>query len=123
MLDFLGKIYEKLIKARIQTEAKNHGNLPKQQHGFRKGRSILTAIKKVVQAALRTETGNHRTRKMCILVTFDVKNAFNSLRWVGVIEALKKFDISEYLIEVCAKTTLMTENSYARQQTDRCGKE
>ena len=38
-----------------------------------------------------------RTQIMVFLVTLDVRNAFNSARWIDMFEALDVFQISKYL--------------------------
>lgn len=42
----------------------------------------------------------YRKRKFCILITIDVKNAFNSAPWVKIIEAMEEMKISPYLIKI-----------------------
>lgn len=39
-----------------------------------------------------------QNRSFIILVTLDVRNAFNSARWPKIIEAMDEMGISEYLI-------------------------
>ena len=40
--------------------------------------------------------GDHRTRNTCVLVALDVKNAFNSVRWVDILDALGRFGVRAY---------------------------
>lgn len=80
MLDVAGKILEKLIKSRLTEAIKKSGDLHERQFGFRKGKSTIGAILEIVNAAKSTEKGNHYSRPMCLLITLDVKNAFNSVR-------------------------------------------
>lgn len=37
-------------------------------------------------------------KELCVLITLDVKNAFNSLRWPVIDEALRKKKVPEYLV-------------------------
>lgn len=41
---------------------------------------------------------NWRQKRLCVLVTLDVKNAFNSLQWPVIDEALRKKGTPEYLV-------------------------
>ena len=78
MLDTAGKLLEKLLKPRLQAAIEAAENLSNRQYSFRKGRSTIDAISDVVQAAQTANQGNHSSRKIVLLVTLDVKNAFNS---------------------------------------------
>ena len=99
MLDSAGKLLEKLIKPRLQEAIKAAGDLSDRQHGFRRGRSCIDAIRQVVSRALLADQTNHKSRNINVLVTLDVKNAFNSARWPEIISALKtRFKIPDYLM-------------------------
>jgi len=41
-------------------------------------------------------SGNHRQKKLCVQVTLDVRNAFNSFQWPVIDDALRKKDTPEY---------------------------
>lgn len=46
-------------------------------------------------------TGNHQLRKAYVVVTLDVKTAFNAVRWTDIINELKeRFEVPLYLIRV-----------------------
>lgn len=101
MLDTTGKLFEKLLKRRIQAHIAEAGGLSRMQFGFRQGRSTLDAINVVTKTALSTEIGNHSCRKIALLVTLDVKNAFNSANWTDILEALEqRFRIPAYLLKM-----------------------
>ena len=101
MLDTAGKLLEKLVRPRLQAAIRAAGDLSERQYGFRTGRSTIDAIQEVVKAARSTERGNHFSRPVCLLVTLDVKNAFNSVRWVDALEALKRnFRVPQYLLHI-----------------------
>lgn len=53
----------------------------------------------MLQEAKRAKAFAPQNRKQCLLVTIDVKNAFNSAPWEGIVKALKK-NISPYLIRM-----------------------
>lgn len=101
MLNTMGKLYEKLLQARLMTAVEDAGGLSNKQHGFRKGFSTIGAIKEVVQAAHNTQHGNRFSRNFLMLVTLDVKNAFNSASWKHILDALEHiFKIPVYLMAI-----------------------
>ena len=101
MLDTAGKLLEKLLQPRILSEIRKAGDLTENQHGFRKGHSTLNAVQKVVQTAENAQNGNPRSRRVTLLVTLDVKNAFNSMSWHEALGALReKFLLSGYLMRM-----------------------
>jgi len=56
-----------------------------------------------VESVLKVEANaasGTSTKDLCVLVTLDVKNAFNSLRWSVIDEALWKKKVPEYLVEM-----------------------
>lgn len=48
----------------------------------------MGAIRVVRQEVEKVWSGNHRSRKVAVLFTFDVKNSFNALRWTDILDAL-----------------------------------
>lgn len=101
MLDNAGKIFEKLLRSRLRIAIEESGGLSKKQHGFRTNRSTIGAIREVISVTQRAWQGNHRSRNSCVLVTLDVKNAFNSARWVDILDALEhRFMVPAYLRRV-----------------------
>ncbi|XP_078032620.1 uncharacterized protein LOC144467607 [Augochlora pura] len=66
------------------------------QYGFRKGRSTLHAMEKI----LRLWDDARKRRHHCALVTLDVKNAFNTIKWELILDALKKNDIPTKLYNI-----------------------
>ena len=76
-----GKLLEKLLKLRLQAAIGAAGDLAPRQYGFRRGTFTIVAVQEVVNAAKSTDQGNHYSRFICLLVTSNVKNAFNSVSW------------------------------------------
>ena len=65
------------------------------------GKSTVDALQEVVRTAKSTERGNHYSRPVCLLATLDVKNAFNSVRWVDAQQTLRRdFQIPRYLLRL-----------------------
>ena len=100
LLDIMGKTLEHLICNRLKTECDEKAIISPKQHGFLKGKSTLTALAVVKNIAEKNNTGDIRYRKFCALVTVDVKNAFGTASWEGIARALKKHNVSKYLIEL-----------------------
>lgn len=73
------------------------GALSDSQYGFRKGRSSIEALNRVLDRAQEERTKTQITRGFVMLVLLDVKNASNSANWGVILEALKTRGISPYL--------------------------
>lgn len=82
-----GKLFEQIINKRLIEEINNKGGLARTQYGFTKGQSTIDAIKKVLTTA---ENINRQTNNFAVLVTLDVKNAFNSAPWSGIVKEVKR---------------------------------
>lgn len=103
MLSTAGKLLERLIKPRLTEAVKRAGDLSHRQYGFRKGRSTIDGVQEVIKTFERAQMGNHFSRKIVLLATFDVRNAFNSqsARWSDRRKALREdFKIPEYLLNI-----------------------
>ena len=86
----LAKGFEAIVEARLRDHAEEHGLLSDAQYGFRKNRSVLTAIHKVVNKAETIRRATEKTRDFCMTILLDVKNAFNSLPWAAILRTLKR---------------------------------
>lgn len=86
----LGKIYERIIKARLEFYLDKHGIIPVCQAGFRKGRSCTDHIVKLT-AHMRKAISSNRT----LLATFfDVKRAFDTVWHSKLLDKLGKIGVS-----------------------------
>jgi len=101
MLDTPGKLLERLLLQRLEGHLDAHGGRRRaaNQYGFRKGVSTESAVERVLSIAANAAS-KARNKDLCVLVTLDVKNAFNSLRWPVIDEALRKKKVPEYLVEM-----------------------
>lgn len=97
LLDNLGKLFERLLLQRLEKHVESNGGLSERQYGFRKGRSTVDAIAKVIETAETVKQGTWKTKGFCALVTLDVKNAFNTARWDRIMDALTSRRTPEYL--------------------------
>jgi hypothetical protein len=100
LIDTLGKVLEHLIKARIEKEVQERGDLSDNQFGFRKGLSTMDAIGEVLKLARLANSGSWGTKEYCALVALDVENAFNTAPWERIVKALENLKVSEYLTEM-----------------------
>lgn len=101
MLDSAGKLFEKLIKMRLNSAVESAGGLSHKQYGFRNKRSTIDAIQDVVTSVEVAQSGSHYKKRIVLLATFDIRNAFNSLRWADVRKALStNFRVPGYLLRI-----------------------
>ena len=90
MLDTAGKLLENLVRPRLQASIKAAGDLSDRQYGFWMDRFTVDSLQEIVRAAKSAKRGNHYSRPVCLLATLDVKNAFNSVRWVDALQTLRR---------------------------------
>lgn len=98
LLSTVGKLFERLVKKRLENELEDIGNLNDRQYGFRKGRSTVDAMKRVMDTVDAAGSGPLYRRKLCAVVALDVANAFNSAKWPKIVEALRAKGFSPYLV-------------------------
>ena len=89
LLDNSGKALEKFIRAAVEVA----GELAENQYGFREARSTIGAIRGVLKTPGKAWRESSRTKSVCVLVTLDVRNAFNSIKWVDILDVLEKDSI------------------------------
>lgn len=116
ILDSAGKILERIIHDRIENTIDS--SLQCNQFGFRKARSTLDAISRVVNIARKATAGKRWVRgskKYCLVVALDVRNAFNCARWDNICSALDSLGVPAYLMRM-VKSYL--ENRRLKYETD-----
>lgn len=99
MVNSIGKMFERILKRRLEAHLGLEGLL-ENQYGFRRGKSTMDAIEKVLAAVNRINSVPWRRRELCVLVSIDVANAFNTAPWEKIGEALNKKDVPFYLIRI-----------------------
>jgi len=70
------------------------------QFSFRKGVSTESAVDTVLKIAARAAAIDGPTKDLCVLITLDVMNAFNTLRWPVIDKALRRKGTPEYLVQM-----------------------
>ena len=93
LLSVLGKMYEALINERLKKCMKERAVLSDNQFGFRQGKSTSDALRKL-KRRMRMAIAR---RKYCVVVSFDIRNAFNTIKWRGIMEALRRAGVPRYL--------------------------
>jgi hypothetical protein len=44
---------------------------------------------------------------VALVVSLDITNAFNTIPWDGIIEALERFRVPPYLVRLIGRTTMI----------------
>lgn len=121
LLNMMGKVMELMIRPRLIAAITAAGGLSSSQHGFRKGRSTIGAVGEVQAAFLRLQEYGYRKRPFVLVVLLDVKNAFNSARWVDMLRVFKEtFNVPPYLLRIIGnylKDRSITYTADGRQVT------
>lgn len=100
MIDTAGKVLETIIGRRLERYTEGDWKLDPIKFGFRIGRSIVdttdtvTNIAKIALDGSRWEWGS---KQYFVVITLDIKNAFNSAKWKLIIKALKELNVPNYL--------------------------
>nr|XP_041632252.1 uncharacterized protein LOC121502620 [Drosophila kikkawai] len=92
-----------MIVSRLEAAIERAGGLAPNQFGFRKRRSTLDAIETVTSLAANAIAGarwKKGAKEYCLVVTQDIRNAFNSADWRRTLEALEAFSIPGYLLRI-----------------------
>lgn len=103
MIDTFGKLLESIICNRLDICIETAAGLSDTQYGFRKRRSTIDAIKVVVDTAkeaIAGESWTHGSKEYCVVVTLDVKNAFNTANWERIVDTLDFLNIPQYLLAI-----------------------
>jgi len=99
MVNTIGKMFERILKRRLEAHLGLEG-LSENQYGFRRGKSTMDAIEKMLVIVNRINSVPWRRRGLCAMVSIDVANAFNTAPWEKIGEALRKKDVPFYLIKI-----------------------
>lgn len=102
LLDVEGKLLELLIESRLETEIVRTGGLSKSQFGFRKGCQTMDAVARVLKIARNAESYTWKHRRICAMITLDVRNAFNSASWYQILHELQRREIDRGLLRLIA---------------------
>lgn len=97
LLDTAGKMLERLILMRLNQYLDQTGQRAENQYGFRRGRSTEDAIGRLIEVAHSAARKATQHRDLCVVVSLDVRNAFNTAPWNRIDDALRNRNIPRYL--------------------------
>lgn len=100
LLNTIGKLFERVIKGRLENYLAEANGLSDKQYGFRKGRSTVDAVNKLMETVDKSSTGPLRRRQLCAVVALDVRNAFNTARWDRIEKALHRKRVPNYITRI-----------------------
>lgn len=83
VLNAVVKLYEHLIRGRLELEVKERGGFAPGQYGFRKGMSTIMAIQKVLEIAWETRKTPGTRRKKMVRVSYSRRKERFQFRIVG----------------------------------------
>lgn len=107
LVDTVAKLYERLILHRLETELSECGGLSIRQFGFRRGIGITDAINRVLEL---TGKDRSRERHTCILISLDLRNAFNTASWRSIDDAIRRKRLPRRLVEIMRAFMSQREN-------------
>ncbi|EDW52808.1 GM11698 [Drosophila sechellia] len=84
--DGTGKLLEKLVWIRLDRDIADAGDLSRPQFGFRKARSTVDAVNRVVEVAAQAIEGTKwkgGSKEFCLMVTLDIRNALTQQGGTG----------------------------------------
>jgi len=89
MLDSAGKLLKRLLLSRLDHHLDRTGHRSPNQYGFRSGRSTEDDIERLLETAHGAALDAVQHRDICVAVSPDVRNAFNSAPWPMIDAALR----------------------------------
>lgn len=96
----MGELFKRVIYNTFFPFVESQGALPDRQYGFRKVRSTTEAIKLGTSLPENTIHGEDKNSKHCVLVTPNVKNAFNSANCNLIRKFMATIGIPTYLAAI-----------------------
>lgn len=100
LLDTMGKVLEGMLLNRLEDHMVGVGGFSGNQFGFRRGLSTVDAIKETLKMVQEAREQGEERKGFCAMIAIDIRNAFNSLRWPDVLEALRRKNVPEYLRDI-----------------------
>lgn len=96
LLSCLGKLFERIIYARINAFVIENNIVAEEQFGFRSQHSTTHHVKRVVNYV----KNNKRSRRSTGLILLDIEKAFDSVWHDGLIYKLNSYGIPKYLLKL-----------------------
>ena len=111
-LNFMGKIFGKILNTRLVTHLERTGTIKESQHGFRKRRSTTSLIANLYERIAREKAGPRRAT-LVSLVMRDVTKCFDKVWHAGLLYKLLYTGIDPHLLRVLANF-LHNRSAYTR---------
>jgi len=96
LLNDVGKLFEYLLAQRVEQQLDRAGGLSPVQYGFRRGRSTTDSAMLLKNKACDAINN----KRMCVAVSLDIRNAFNTIGWEHVLAALRRLGIQPCLLKL-----------------------
>jgi len=96
LLNEMAKLFERILVSRLNAFIDSRGILSPKQFGFRAGCSTVDAILKLKDLT-QAKIDKGRT---VVAVSLDISNAFNSIPWSTIVDALVEADFPNYLVRI-----------------------
>lgn len=93
LLSMVGKLYERVIKQRLNYQLETNNLLHANQYGFRKLRNT-TQLLNIIKTNIKQQLKEYR---YCTLISFDIQGAFDNINWEALDEAIDELEIDQYL--------------------------
>ena len=96
LLDNVGKLLERVIVNRLESYLKERDIISNSRYGLKTGLCTSDTgirLKRIAESAIAT-------RQFCAAVSLDIRNAFNSIPWERILEALKDAEVPAYLLRM-----------------------
>ena len=100
LLNFLGKVFAKLLNQRLIKHLEDNNILRDSQHGFRKKRGTTTLLANLYERISREKGTDRRT--LITMITRDVQKAFDKAWHQGILYKLLQTCINENLLRIIA---------------------
>lgn len=75
---------------RLESHITRVGAISDSQFRFKRAKSTTDAMEEVIKIANGANRGAAQNRDLCVLITLDVRNAFNTAAWWLIDKALKE---------------------------------
>ena len=100
LINFMGKIFAKLLNEKLVKHLENNNIIKESQHGFRKHRSSTTLLTNLYERISREKANNKKT--LISLVLRDTRKAFDKVWHQGLIYKIMQTGIESPMIRILA---------------------
>jgi hypothetical protein len=99
LLDEVRKLIEGVVSARLEAHmTRREPGWYDSQYGFQRGRSTIDVVGRVRLMAKDMVSW----KGVAITVSLDITNAFNTIPWTRIVEALRHYEVPSYLVRIIA---------------------